>query len=74
MKNHDATLEAVRALPPVGVGALSVAGLPLNEWVLILTIIYTLFLIIDKLPVVWQRIKQFGAYLKGLRNDSTSKR
>lgn len=65
--SHDTTLEAVRALPPVGVGALTIMNIPLNEWVLILTLIYTIFLLIDKLPVVFERIKQFVSYLKGLR-------
>lgn len=33
---------AVKAAPPVAVSGLTVAGLPLQDWVLILTAIYTL--------------------------------
>lgn len=49
--------EVVAAVPPLGVGGLSLAGVGLNDWVLILTAIYTVFLIVDKLPTVLQRIR-----------------
>lgn len=61
----ESFIEAVKAAPPVGVGSLTLMGLPLNEWVLILTLIYTIFLIIDKLPAVWERIAAGYKKLKG---------
>lgn len=44
--------DAALAAPPVGVGTLTLAGMPLSQWVLILTAVYTIFLIIDKAPAV----------------------
>jgi hypothetical protein len=40
---HDSdniTDEVVKLAPPVGVGALSVMGVPLSDWVYIITIVY----------------------------------
>ena len=49
----DAVTEAVKAAPPITVGGLTMLGVSLSEWVLILTAIYTLlqihFLLRDKL-------------------------
>ena len=38
---YEAGREAVKALPPVGVTGTLFLGLPLSEWLVILTIIYT---------------------------------
>lgn len=40
--NHEATIEAVKASPPMTVTALALGGVTLQDWVFILTIIYTL--------------------------------
>ena len=56
--------DAIMATPPVGVGVLSLAGIPLAQWVVILTAIYTIFLIIDKLPIVIKRVQQLVAWLR----------
>ena len=49
----NAVSEAVKAAPPLTVGGLTLWGVSLSEWVLILTAIYTLlqiyFLLRDKL-------------------------
>lgn len=49
----DAVTEAVKAAPPLTVGGLTMWGVSLSEWVLILTAIYTVlqiyFLLRDKL-------------------------
>ena len=49
----DAVTEAVKAAPPVTVGGLTMCGVSLSEWVLILTAIYTVlqiyFLLRDKM-------------------------
>ena len=55
--SRETVNEALRAAPPVGVGGLTLWGMNLNEWVLILTCIYTLFLIIDKLFSIWEKYK-----------------
>lgn len=41
----EAIVGAVKASPPVGVVALTVAGMSLQDWVYVLTIFYTLILI-----------------------------
>ena len=49
----NAVTEAVKAAPPITVGGLTMWGVSLSEWVLILTAIYTVlqiyFLLRDKL-------------------------
>ena len=49
----NAVTEAVKAAPPITVGGLTLWGVSLSEWVLILTAIYTVlqiyFLLRDKL-------------------------
>ncbi len=50
--HHDMAVEAVKAAPPVTVVGMSLGGVSLHEWVLILTAVYTVlqigFLIRDK--------------------------
>jgi hypothetical protein len=70
---HETINEALRAAPPVGVGGLTLVGLPLNEWLVLLTICYTIFLIVDKLPVVYARLQQFVRFCKGAKDDQESK-
>lgn len=64
MSHHDAITEAVKAAPPVGALGLTLFGFPLNDLVLIATGIYTVFLIIDKLPAVAARLVSFWRWLK----------
>lgn len=49
--------EVISATPPVATTGLVLWGIPINDWVLILTAVYTIFLIIEKWPVVKQRVK-----------------
>lgn len=63
--------ETARALPTLTVGGLTLWGVPLNDVVLVLTFVYTAFLILDKLPTVIRRLRQFWNYLKG-SHDRTS--
>lgn len=63
--NHDTTIEAAKAAPAIGVTGLTLFGYPLNEVVLVCTLIYTVFLLIDKLPAVLSRFKQLWHFLKG---------
>lgn len=58
MKDH--ATELVKLSPPASVGGLSAFGLPLNEWVYILTILYTLIMILDKLfPEVLNKLREW---------------
>lgn len=70
-QHHDTMIEAAKAAPPITVMGATIAGLPLQEWVLIGTAIYTAMLIIDKLPVVIFRIRQAYRWLKG--SDGSNK-
>ena len=58
MTNHDVSIEAAKAAPPLTVVSLSLAGVSLQDWVLIITLIYTvlslIFLIRDKLYRPWK--------------------
>lgn len=65
--NHD----AAQAAPPISVAGLALWGVPLSDWVLILTLIYTLFLLIDKAPVIWKRLMDFVDWLHGRDNDQS---
>lgn len=58
MKASDHISDAVLASPPVGVGGLVVFGYPLNEVVLVLTAIYTVFLIVDKAYSIYTQWKE----------------
>jgi len=56
-------------MPVTTVGGLNLFGVPLPEVVLIATLIYTVFLLLEKLPVVIERLKQFTAWVKGFKNE-----
>ncbi len=43
MSHHDTTIEAVKASPTIAVSSLTLFGVGLSEYVLIATLIYTLF-------------------------------
>lgn len=72
MSKHEALIEAVKATPPVSVTGLTLYGVPLNDVVLVLTGVYTLVLLIDKLPTLFKRLRQFAEWLKEKTNDRTS--
>lgn len=56
--------EVAQAIPPTGVVGLTLFGMPLSEWVYAVTLIWTVFLIIDKLPTVASRIRSAWRWLK----------
>lgn len=56
--------EAALAVPPLSVGTLTFMGVTLSEWVLLLTLVYTLFLIIDKLPAVLRVLRDAVRHIK----------
>lgn len=65
-------IEAVKDSPPVAVATASLAGLPIQTWVLVLTGVYTIMLIIDKIPKVaavlanaWHKAKEIYDGRKG---------
>lgn len=64
----ETLIEAVKDAPPISVGGLAFLGVPLSDWVLILTLVYTIFLLIDKSHVVLIRVRQFINWLRS-NND-----
>lgn len=60
----ETSLEAVKATPALGVGGLVILGYPVETWAAILACVYTLVLIVDKLPALIERVRQFVNWLK----------
>ncbi len=54
---NDNHMETVKSMPPITISAITLLGVPLNEWVFILTIIYTslqiTFFVRDKVVKPW---------------------
>lgn len=63
--NMQTVTETVKAAPPVTVGVTMIWGLPLSEWAQIAAIVWTIFLLIEKAPVVWQRLYSLYKKLRG---------
>lgn len=60
----ETAIEAAKISPPASVGSLSLLGVGLDQWVVVLTLIYTLILIVDKLfPAALPAVRKF---IKGL--------
>jgi hypothetical protein len=51
--------DLLQTTPPLTISGMVFWGIPLNDWVLMLTALYTIFLIIEKWPVVKQRIQSW---------------
>lgn len=59
--------ETVKAVPPVTAGAAILASVPLATWVQIAALVWTLMLIIEKVPVIIQRcISLYNIIKKGV--------
>jgi hypothetical protein len=56
--------EVVRASPPVSVGGMALWGVQIEQWLILLTIVYTIFLIIDKSPNVIARLRALWKWLR----------
>lgn len=66
MKILEQVPETLKAAPTVSVGGLTLWGIYLNEWVMILTAVWTIYLIIDKTPTI---VKRLAAFLRWLRKE-----
>jgi hypothetical protein len=53
MSTEQLAADAGGAIPPVTVGSMVFAGVPLQDWVLILTAIYTLIMIAKNAQAAW---------------------
>lgn len=55
MTRHDSTTyELIKASPTVSVGTLTLWGVSLSDWVMVLTLVWTVILILDKLPSLYR--------------------
>lgn len=68
--NLQTAAETVKAAPPITVGVTMLWGLPLSEWAQITAIVWTVFLLIEKAPVVWQRFSCLYTKLRGTNDNS----
>lgn len=59
MLQHEMTKEGIKAAPPLLVSASQFAGIALQEWVYIITIIYTLTLLVRSIPKTVACVKCF---------------
>lgn len=66
---YETAREAVKAVPPVGVTGTLFLGLPLSEWLVILTIIYTALQIGY---LVWNMVHKEKAKLKAKIEEAES--
>jgi hypothetical protein len=64
--NQDLTIESVRLGPPAAVAGLSLWGVSLQDWVLVITLVYTIFslffLLRDKLYRPWKERRNGGKH------------
>ena len=54
MTTSDTVIEAAKAAPPAASLGAWLLGLPLNDWLLLATLIYTILLIGHKLQTIWR--------------------
>ena len=57
--------DVVVATPPISVGVLQLFGVPLNEWVVLGSFVLMVFLIIEKLPIMYGIFKKLYHNLRG---------
>lgn len=48
-------VNVIKDVPPVAVGTIVLFGVPLNDWVLILTAIYTVVRIVREIQLWWEK-------------------
>lgn len=54
----EAGVVTAKVAPPVVVSGMVVAGYPLQDWLIVLTIIYTVIQIVLLLPKLWQMLRK----------------
>lgn len=56
--------DTLAALPPVSVSGWVVLGLPIADWIVVLTLMYTLMVVINQVPNFLARLREFRAWIK----------
>ena len=65
--------QVTKASPPISVGVLTIAGVPLSQWVLVLTAIYTMIqigLLVDRIVRDYKRRKHERSKREGSEGAS----
>lgn len=55
---HETLSQAAQASPPVSVAGLTMLGVPIAEWVQLMTLVYVLGLIVVQLPKIRDSINK----------------
>lgn len=63
-------VETAKAAPTVTLGVTMLWGIPISEWAQIVAIVWTIFLIIEKAPVVWGRLVSLYIMLRRINDNS----
>lgn len=63
--------DTVKIAVATGSSALTFLGIPVEQWMYILSAIVSLMFVIEKMPIVWERMKQLKRFL--LRESHSSK-
>lgn len=69
MNIYEHVPESVKVSTAVGPAALSLLGMPIEQWVYILSAVVSLFIIIEKLPAVVHSIKRMRDWITGKVDD-----
>lgn len=67
MDIYEKIPESAKLTTAMGPAALGLFGIPLSEWVLILSIVVSLLVIIEKLPKAWNAVRR----MLGKSDDKT---
>lgn len=70
---REHTIDAILATPPASVGAAVFLGISLSTWVGIATLVYTVVLLIIKLPALMDAVVNLRARFKNRSTDVQSK-
>lgn len=65
----DHISDAIMATPPVGVGVVVIMGMSLQTWALVLTIGYTLVLLLIKLPALIKSVRTLARWVMTRKVD-----
>ncbi len=63
-------IEVAKALPPIGVGGMVLFGIPVESWLMWASLLWTVFLLIDKFPTVVTRFRDGYRWVKEKLRDN----
>lgn len=69
---HESAREAMQAAPPITVGGFTLFGVPLNDVVLGVTLVYTLLLVVSKTPAAYEAVVFWYKKLRGQHGKERS--